>query len=104
MAVTRSPSCLKRRWPAGKRSTKSAKTSCRPTPQPTTRQLMARRLRDSAMPIPRMGAILPRETALRVGEEILVGEGDPVHQPAVGIEGHDHAPIEIALKGVVGER
>src|SRR5207302_8774777 len=50
------------------------------------------------------GEVFLGQAADRVGEEILVGERDPVHQPAVGIQGHNDAPVEIALERVLGER
>src|SRR6266566_2765315 len=52
--VTVAPSQLKILVPMGTRSTKIANSSCRPTPQATTRPLIARRFRDSPKPMPRI--------------------------------------------------
>jgi hypothetical protein len=57
MPVTTWPSQRKRLCPMGTRNTKMAKASCRPSPHPTTRQRMARRLWERAMPRARMREI-----------------------------------------------
>ena len=55
--VTVAPSQLKMVCPTGTRSTKIANSSCSPTPHATTRQLIARRLREKATPMPRITRI-----------------------------------------------
>src|SRR5207247_4603218 len=38
-----------------------------------------------------------------LGHEILVGERDAVHHPAVGVQRDDHALVEITLERMLGE-
>src|SRR6059036_3735094 len=66
--VIASPRVRNNLWPSGTRSTKMANASCSPTPHATTRQLMALRLRDSAIPMPRMRAI-PKIPVIRCRNE-----------------------------------
>ena len=68
ICFTMSPSVWNSECPKGTSSTKMANASCRPTPHATTCQLIAPRLRDNAIPIPRMSAI-PKIPVRRCGIE-----------------------------------
>src|SRR5207248_10135317 len=70
------------------RNTKIANTSCNPTPQATTRPLIAPRLRESAKPIARINAI-PKIPVSRWGIERAApwGTGGTVGRGALFAEG-----------------